>query len=183
MDDTRGVRNRLLFAKQRLDELNRLGGGNFGIVSEAERQQPLQEFFFHLVGAIDFLAQTINDARKLGLQEEDVTPGKICKKLPEGDRTRAMFGQLHPETRRTPLPADPYSEEGSLFRIILFRNRVCHHGRNPFHFRMGSEPPCSLFLDPRNRQEKEGSCKPAAEELTLFWQLVNAKCEQILAID
>ena len=181
MDDTRGVRNRLLFAKRRLDELSRMGRGDFGVVPEEERQQPLQEFFFHLVGAIEFLAQTINDARQLVKDEEAVTPSRVCQKLANGDPMRTILGHLHPQTRHKPLPEDPYSEEGSHFRIILLRNRVCHHGRNPFHFRRGSEPPCSLFLDPRDRQEKEGSYKPATEELTLFWQLVNDKCEQILS--
>lgn len=180
MGDTRGVRNRLEFAKRRLDELSRMKGGDFGIVPEEERQQPLQEFFFHLVGAIEFLAQTINDARKLGVHEEDVNPRTICEKLPKGDTLMTTLSHLHPQTRHKPLPKDPYSEEGSHFRIMLLRNRVCHHGRNPFHFRQGSEPPCSLFLDPRDRQEKEGSCKPATEELALFWQLVNDKCEHIL---
>jgi hypothetical protein len=181
MNDTRGVRNRLLFAKRRLDELTKMGGGDFGIVPEIERQQPLQEFFFHLVGAIEFLAQTINDARQLINDEEDVTPGGLCQKLSTGDPLGTILSLLHPQTRHKQLPTDPYSEEGSHFRIILLRNRVCHHNRNPFHFRRGSEPPCSLFLDPRDRQEKKGSYKPAIEELTLFWKLVNDKCEYILS--
>jgi len=85
MDDRRGVRNRLLFAEQRLDDLGKLGGGDFGIVPEIDRQQPMQEFFFHLVGAIEFLAQTINDTKKLINNEEDVTPHAICKRLQDGD--------------------------------------------------------------------------------------------------
>ena len=181
MNDKRGVRNCLKFSKRRLDDLSMLGGVDFGIVHEIERQQPLQEFFFHLVGAIEFLAQTINDARQLIRGEEDVTPGEVCRKLATNDPLRTIFGHLSTQTRHKPLPKDPYSEEGSHFRIILLRNRVCHHGRHPFHFRQGSEPPCSLFLDPRDRQEKEGSYKPAIEELTLFWQLVNDKCELILS--
>jgi len=181
MNDTRGVRNRLVFAKRRLDELTAMGGGDFGIVPETERQQPLQEFLFHLVGAVEFLAQAINDARKLINNEEDVTPRKLCQKLPAGDPLGPILGILHPQTRGKQLPTDPYSEEGSHFRVILLRNRVCHHGRNPFHFRPGSETPCSLFLDPRDRQEKAGSHKPAIAELTLFWELVADKCEHILS--
>jgi len=182
MDDRRGVRNRLLFARRRLDELSQLGGGNLGTVSEIERQQPIQEFFFHLVGAIEFLAQTITDVRALPINEEDVNPRKVYKHLKDNDLAKPILGQLYPQTRGKQLTQDPYSEEGSHFRIILFRNRVCHHGRNPFHFRVGSEPPCSLFLDPRDRQDK-GSYKPATEELTLLWELVNRKCEQVLLMD
>ena len=185
MEDERGVRNRLLFAKGRLDDLRRLGGeeGDFGPVSETERQQPMQEFFFHLVGAIEFLAQTVNDTRKLIDDEEAVDPRAICQKLPDGDPIKAMLSKLHPRTRGKRLLEDQYSEDASHFRIILLRNRVCHHGRNPFHFRRGSEPTCSLFLDPRDRQEKEGSYKPAIEELSHFWELVNDKCERILSIE
>lgn len=182
MEDKRGARNRILFAKRRLDELSQLGGGNFGTVSEIERQQPIQEFFFHLVGAIEFLAQTINDVRSLGIDEESVNPGKVCRYLKDGDPVKLILGKLYPQTRGKRLTQGPYSEEGTLFRIILFRNRVCHHGRNPFYFRVGSEPPCSLFLDPRDRQDK-GSHKSAIEELASFWELVNKKCEQILSMD
>ena len=185
MEDKRCVRNRLIFAKQRLADLKKLGGEeeDLGPVSETERQQPMQEFFFHLVGAIEFLAQTVNDTRKLIIDEEDVSPSTICRKLSDGDPIKEILSKLHPQTRGKRLPQDQYSDDASHFRIILLRNRVCHHGRNPFHFRRGSEPPCSLFLDPRDRQEKEGSCKPAIEELSHFWELVNYKCEQILSID
>lgn len=182
MNDKRGVRNRLIFAEKRLDDLGKLEGGDFSIVTEIQRQQPLQEFFFHLVGAVEFLAQTVNDVRNLINDEEDVTPGKVCRKLASGDPVKTILSQLCPPTRHKQLPPDPYSEEGSHFRIILLRNRVCHLARTPFHFRRGgSEPPCSLFLDPRDRNDK-GSYKPAIEELTLFWKLVKDKCEQILSI-
>jgi hypothetical protein len=179
MEDSRYVRNRLLFAKLRLDQLSQIAGGDFGAVSETERQQPLQEFFFHLVGAIEFLAQTVNDSRKLIAGEEDVTPQEVSRKLPNSDPIKGLLRQLYPPTRRRQLHQDPYSEDGSHFRIIAFRNRVCHHGRNPFYFRVGSNPPCSLFLDPRNRSM--GSDKPAMDELILFWTLVNDKCEKVLS--
>lgn len=178
MEDKRGVRNRLIFAKKRLDELSVLNGGNL-TVPEIQRQQPLQEFFFHLVGAIEFLAQTVNDARTLIDDEEDVSVVEVCQKLVPNDPVKPLLSQLHPKTRKQKLPPDPYSEEGSHFRILLLRNRVCHLARNPFVFRVGSEPPCSLRLDPRDKKDN-GSKKPAIEELTLFWKLVNDKCEQIL---
>jgi hypothetical protein len=180
MEDTRSVRNRLLFAKLRLGQLSLMAGGDFGVVSEIERQQPLQEFFFHLVGAIEFLAQTVNDARKLIASEEDVSPYEVCRRLPDEDPIKELLNQLYPRTRHRQLPQDPYSEDGMHFRIITFRNRVCHHGRNPFCFRVGSDPPCSLLLDPRNR--KICSEKPAMDELTLFWKLVSDKCEKVLAL-
>ena len=114
MEVKRHVRHRLLFAKRRLDELTRLGGpeGDLGTVSEVERQQPLQEFFFHLVGAIEFLSQNVNDTRgRLITDEEDVTPGAVCQRLPAGDTIRTTLSKLHPKTRSEPLPEDPYSED------------------------------------------------------------------------
>ena len=53
-------KGRLLFAARRLNDLRTLKGGDLARVQPAERQQPLQEFFFHLVGAINLLAQHIN---------------------------------------------------------------------------------------------------------------------------
>lgn len=181
MDDGRGVRNRLLFAKRRLNDLCELK--DIAGAQELEKQQPLQEFFFHLAGAVEFLAQTINDNRKLGIDQEDVTPIRVSVNLPKGDPVEPILAQLHPRTVKRPLPPDPYSPEGSHFRIILLRNRVCHHGRNAFHYRMGSssEPPCSLSLDPRDKGDK-GSSRPIIEELILFWNLVNDKCEEILSM-
>ncbi len=123
MDDTRGVRNRLLFAKRRLDELMKLEVDfvTLGASPEKDRQQAIQEFFFHLVGAIDFLAQAINDDRKLIVDEKgEVNEGKVkvatvCQKLKnlqDGDSIRTILNQLHPKTGGKPLPQDPYSEEG-----------------------------------------------------------------------
>lgn len=185
MDDKRGVRNRLQFAKVRLDDLLQLEAkyGDLGSTPEAERQQPLQEFLFHLVCAMDFLAQNVNDVRGLGLDPARVTLGRVAASLPAGDPAKAVLGTLHPKARA--LPKDPYSEEGSLLRIRLLRNRVCHHKRNPFVMYIGSEqgPDATrLFLDPRDRGEKEGSIKPATEELTHFWRLVSEKCEQVLSM-
>ena len=145
MDDTRGLRPRLLFAKRRLDDLSLLAGGDFGKVQEAERLQPLQEFFFHLVGAIEFIAQTINDIKKLGLNEEYLTPRRVSLKLPEDDRIRIILSQLCPTTRGYHLPNDPYSEDGSFFRIILLRFREKSEGRSESESRILPPP---LISDP-----------------------------------
>ena len=184
MEDKRGVRDRLYFAQKRLDDLKNLEGKYGGFLhsaQELERQQPVQEFFDHLVGAIEFLAQTINEHRGMGNHEEDVTARAICDQLPSGDPAKGIICQLHPKTKNMPLPSDPYSDEGSHFRIILFRNRVTHHGRNPFNFIIGGGASCNLDLDPREDQKKIGASKrPIVEELTIFWKLVSDKCEQVL---
>jgi hypothetical protein len=50
-----GVNDSLLFARKRLDELKKLNGGHLGGANHRDRQPLIQEFFFHLVGAIDKL--------------------------------------------------------------------------------------------------------------------------------
>lgn len=110
---------------------------------------------------------------------EDVDIGKVCNRLPNSDPLKTLLRQLHPITRRQSFPTDPYSDTGCHFRILLFRNRVCHHGNNPFHFRVGSSPRSSLFVDPRDPSLR-GSEKPALDELEKFWDLVNDKCQKVI---
>lgn len=176
------VDDRLFFAKRRLQDLNRLEqsyGGELGRAQPRNKQQLIQEFFFHLVGAIEFLAQVVNDSKTLGIPMECVTPREVCQKLGYNNPIRGHLDKLHPATRNKPLPGDPYSEEACHFRILVMRNRVCHHNHNPFYFRGGSMPPTSLFLDPRNTN-LGGSQEPALDELHHFWELVNDKCQRIL---
>ncbi len=115
------VEDRLLFAERRMNDLRSLNNGNLGGAVPRERQQLIQEFFFHLVGAIDFLAQEVNIARGLGLDAEDVSPSRVRQALTATDPVQELIAQLHPYTRQKPLPSNPYSEEGSHFRIMLFR--------------------------------------------------------------
>ena len=179
MSSPDAVNDRLFFARQRLTELERLNNGDLAGAQPRDRQQLIQEFFFHLVGAVEFLTQVVNTSKNLLINPEEVNVRDVCKKLPNGSRIRRLLEQLHPITRGKPLPLDPYSEEGCHFRILVFRNRVCHQGHNPFFFRVGSIPRSSLFIDPRNGN-LGGSQKPAIDELWHFWKLVNDKCQQVL---
>jgi len=176
------VDDRLFFAKRRLEDLNRLEqshGGELGTASPRDRQQLAQEFFFHLVGAVEFLAQVVNRSKDLKIPIECVAPREVCKKLGCNDPIGELLNKLHPATRNKPLPQDPYSEEGCHFRILVMRHRVCHHNHNPFHFRVGSMLLTSLSVDPRNRSLGT-SKKSALDELHHFWELVNGKCQYIL---
>ncbi len=178
------VNDRLFFAKRRLKDLNKLGrsyNGELGRAQPRDRQQLIQEFLFHLVGTIEFLAQAVNKSKNLGIDMEDVKVSAVCDELPNGDSMSEILKELHPATYRRPLPSDPYSEEGSHFRIMVMRNQVCHHGHNPFYFRSGSVPPTSLFLDPRD-PNLGASQKPALDELNYFFELVNGKCQQVLKL-
>jgi len=148
-----------------------------------DRQPLIQEFFFHLVGAIDRLMQAVNESRKLGILASQVTSRKVYNKLGQTDPIRPLVVSLHPETQHNgkwlPLPQNPYSDEGSHFRILVFRHWVNHCGANPFFLRLGSEPPISLFLDPRN-PSIGGSKLSAVAELEAFWKLVNDKCQLVI---
>ena len=178
-----GANDSLLFARKRLDELKKLNGGHLGGASNYERQPLIQEFFFHLVGAIDKLMQTINESKLLGITPCLVTANKVKNLLPRTDPLRALVEPLHPDTLRSgcwlPLPATPYTDEWNHFRIMVFRNWVNHYGENPFAMRIGAEPPISLFIDPRN-PELGGSKLHAFDELELFWKLVADKCKLAL---
>ena len=145
-----------------------------------ERQPLLQEFFFHLCGANDFLAQEVNDCRKLGLSDQNVNVSAVCSKLvainPK-DPIRAILRQLHPTTQNKPLPTDPYSEEGSHFRILVFRNFVSHIRHSPLNINVyvASPHPSSayFFLDPRlphmPKDQRTPSTREALKELELFF--------------
>jgi hypothetical protein len=172
------VEDRLFVAEKRLRELEALNGGSLAGASHRDRQALVQEFFFHLTGAIEFLAQEINLKKSLGLLEHQVTPKSVAELLDAADPIRKVLLELHPDTKGQ-LPADPYSEDGSHFRIIVFRNFVTHIRHNPFFFRLGSFPAASLRLDPRlpaDHPGGNGSIRPVFEDLELFHQLVLQKC-------
>jgi hypothetical protein len=174
-----------------LKDLEKLTRNNedLGGADPKERQQLIQEFFFHLLGAIEFLAQVVNTSKSLGIDMEYVKIKGVCDELNKNDPNdpiKTLLEKLHPPTLRQSPPSDPYSEDGCHYRIVVYRNRVCHHGNNPFCFRayIGSPdklPPTSLFLDPRDRN-LGASEKSAIRELNRFYELVNDKCKRVLAM-
>jgi len=187
MSSPDAVNDRLSFAWRRLKELEELtrDDEDLGGADPKERQQLIQEFFFHLLGAIEFLAQVVNTSKSLGIDMERVTINRVCNMLNAQDiPIKTTLEKLHPPTYNQQLPPDPYSDAGCHYRIVVYRNRVCHHGNNPFCFRayIGSPnelPPTSLFLDPRYRN-LGASKESAISELNRFYELVKAKCLQVL---
>lgn len=159
-----------------------LNGGDISGAQPRDRQQLIQEFFFHLSGAIDFLAQEVYLKRSLKIADQ-VNPRSVARALSSTDPIRQELLALHPDTRGL-LLLDPYSEPGSHFRIILFRNFVTHIRHSPFFFRMGSFPPASLRLDPRYPADNLGgnvSTRDVVEELELFHRLVLGKCRSVFS--
>lgn len=188
------VHDRLHFAERRLNDLCTLNGGDFGGACHRERQPLLQEFFFHLCGAIDFLAQEVNVVLNLGLSQENVTVSEVCKTLSKRNPSHPIITfltQLHPNTKR-PLLASPYSDEGSHYRIIVFRNFVSHIRHNPVSMNVSmnvvngtSDPPSTnLFIDPRlphtPQDQRTPSNRSVIDELALFLELVISKCNLVL---
>jgi len=190
MSSPDAVKDRLSFARRRLKDLEELtrDDGDLGGADPKERQQLIQEFFFHLLGATEFLAQVVNTSKSLRIDMKDVKIKRVCNTLNEqdiNDPIKTILEKPHPPTYKPPLPPDPYSDEGCHYRIVVYRNRVCHHGDNPFCFRryIGSPnklPPTSLFLDPRDTN-LGASQESAIRELNRFYDLVEAKCLQVLA--
>lgn len=182
MANAESTRNRLYFAEKRLNELKKLNNGKIEGASGKERQQLIQEFFFHLVGSIDFLFQVVNQSRKLCIPEEDVKEPIVCERLMPTDSIKPLLKQIHPRTKDRSIEGDPYSEDNSYFRILILRHKVCHQGDNPLHLRMGGSLPCaSLFIDPRDSSQG-GSDKHVFDELDNFLMLVRNKVEQVLKI-
>jgi hypothetical protein len=81
---TEEMRERLGFARRRKEELVALNGGDLAGADPHYRQQLVQEYFFHLVGAIEMLAQFVNEARNLGLDVEDASVSRVIQALRKG---------------------------------------------------------------------------------------------------
>lgn len=182
MANIESTKNRLYFADKRLNELKQLNNGDIAGANGREIQQLIQEFFFHLVGAIDFLLQVVNQSRNLSIPEEKVDIKTVCEKLSTTDPIKPLLSQIHPYTRGKKLHGALYSDDNSHFRIMILRHRVCHHGDNPFHFRLGGSLPCaSLFIDPRD-PSLGGSEKHVFDELDIFFSLISEKTEKVLQL-
>lgn len=76
-----------------------------------------------------------NDRRNLGFQPHEVRVDQVAKGLAKkGAELAVPFGQLFVRTKNEPLPADPYSGIGLMFRILNYRREVAYRNTNPFNF-------------------------------------------------
>lgn len=176
-----GVLERLAFAERRLQELLALNNGDLAGADSSFRQQLVQEFFFHLIGATELLAQLVNEFRGLGIDSEDVSIRKVSDSLPATDPVKVRLAALTVNTQRQPLPTDPYSDESYVYRIRNYRHQVTHRRRNPFLFRVGATTQASFLLDPRD-PTRIPSTQSAQDELQHMFNLVKDRCEEILAL-
>lgn len=169
------VAEKLDFARRRFSDLQALIRRNALGSEHHERQQLVQEFFFHLIGAIELVAQFVNERRALGLDSENVSVRAIVDRLPPTDQLKSALSSLYVQTRRRPVPNDPYGDDGLLFRAYNYRHQVTHRYRNPFNFRLGASPSASFSLDPRDSSNRS-SIRSVEDDLQDMLDLVETRC-------
>jgi hypothetical protein len=172
------IAERLDFARRRFGDIRALIAAKALGAEVHLRQQLAQEFFFHCVGAIDLLAQLINERRSLGLDSEKVSIAAVAKRLPDNDPLTPALKKLYVNPRGQSVPADPYSPDGYLFRLYNYRHQVTHRRRNPFHFRLSSPSP-SFALDPRVPRGAH-SKNTSADDMQQILDLVAKRCAEAL---
>lgn len=181
------VGERLGFARCRMKELLALNGGDLGGADQAQRQQLVQEFFFHLVGATEVLAQLVAEARHLDMDRRTFRCRRCrvyCQQRMQWDQpSHHSIAALEGSRCRL----NPYSDDGYIFRILNYRHQVTHRARNPFLFKVGGGSAAGLtrsahlFLDPRDPDRGE-SVQWAQRDMQHMLGLVERRCNEILAL-
>jgi hypothetical protein len=120
------VRLKIEFARRRASDITALIAAGTLSNEPAMRQQLAEEFFFHAAGALDLVAQFVNERRSLGMDSEDVSIKSVANKLDPADPMIPALRALYVNTRGASVPIDPYSDEGLLFRLYNYRHQVTH---------------------------------------------------------
>jgi hypothetical protein len=178
------VNDRLCFAERRLAELLALNGGQLASADPSRRQQLVQEFFFHLVGATEIVASLLDQERKLGFDPDRVSLANVRNKLSASDPVKQQLDSLYASVSGQPVPSNPYTDDAYIFRIRNYRHQVSHRGTNPFHFKaqLGGAPSQTtthLLLDPRDPNSRESN-RTARDELQYMLDLVKKRCNSTL---
>lgn len=177
------VIDKLTFARRRLADLSELVSGGTFASNDTLRQQLMQEFLWHAVGATEYAAQRVNAVRGLRESPVDVRVWKVARLATQRDATDPVVPHLQALAADVTkaFPTDPWSAAGLMYRLINYRNEVTHRNTNPFHFKMSSGPAtATLFLDPRD--PSLGTSKAAAlDELQQMFSHVEQHCRGILA--
>ncbi|PWB47314.1 MAG: hypothetical protein C3F12_04890 [Candidatus Methylomirabilota bacterium] len=119
------------------------------------------------------------------MRSDAVAVHKVARELEDRDPSDPLLVPLKglsADTRKTVLPADPYSEEGLIYRTINYRNEVVHRNTNPFHFVLNAGPKIAfLWLDPRDRSRGQ-STRPVDVDLSSMFAVIDQRCRIVLAI-
>lgn len=179
------VSQKLRFARVRLADLSVLIQNNRLAADRDARHQLTQEFFFHVVGATEYLAQPVNERRALSLRAENVAVYKVAREIEKrdpADPLLAPLSGLSADTRKTPLPPDPYSNEGLVYRTANYRNEVAHRNTNPFHFVLSAGPMVAfLWLDPRDHSLGR-SARSVDADLSSMVATIDRGCRTVLGL-
>jgi hypothetical protein len=177
------IDQKLAFARRRLDDIIALiEDRTFGMEVDL-RHQLVQEFFFHLIGAAELVAQFVNQERSLGVRRECVKVTEVAKKIVEkGDaQLSACLRALYRRTRESdPMPADEYNDDGALFRAYNYRNEATHRRRLGYFFSIGAAPQ-ALPRDPRDPNSK-ASKRPLREDLEHMLRVFEERCYAALRL-
>jgi len=146
----------------------------------------MQEFFFHLVGAIEIVAHLVNEQRAF-MDNSEVTVRSVCTRLEEkGDEILNALGGLCQQVKGKDVPADRYGESGLIFRAFVYRHLVSHSHMSRLVLRVGAGPPASLLIDPRDGRNpvpvENHSMRPVREELEAMLAAVTRRCGETLVV-
>lgn len=177
------VVTKLAYAESRLDGLRQLINQNTLAADALGRQQLLQEFCFHAVGATDYVAQLVNEDRALSILKSKASVETVASKLARLDYCDPAWKPLTSLVAKPssqPLPEDPYSSAGMVYRLINYRNEVVRRDTNPFHFALSAGPRVAfLYLDPRH--PNKGLSKDRVDvDLANIFDLISCTCTDIL---
>lgn len=175
------ILQKIRFAERRMKDLLSLNEGDLPGAPAFDKHLLAQEFFFHLIGTVELTAQFVNEVCALGLDPDDVSTAPVLRKLDQRHPVRARLVALHANPRTAPMPADPYSPKGLVYRAYNYRHQVTHRRANPFLYRVGSTPPASFILDPRSHPQVP-SDRSVQEEMTQMLQLMREGCRDVMAL-
>jgi hypothetical protein len=175
------VLQKLSFAERRLRDMRTLNSGRFSGAPAAEKHQLGEEFFFHLIGAVDLTAQFVNATCGLGLAADRVTMSAVLSRLTHPPELRATLSALHARPWRDPMPSDPYSPAGLVYRAHNYRHQVTHRQANPYVFRVGDLPEVSFELDPR-KSRVTPSALSLWDEMDAMLSIVSSGCSRAMSL-
>ena len=174
---------KLEYAKRRLNDLGCLIDQNLLGSKASERQQLIQEFFFHLIGAADFIAQLVNEHLELRIKPYKVNISRVVEKIHHGNSSDPLIPALkalYVNLGKDPFPDDLRSDDAYIHRAYIYRHYVTHNNREPFHFVSG-ERTAYLDVDPNN-PDKGQSEYGLKEDLNSMFKIMKQRCELVVSI-
>lgn len=176
------ILQKLEFARRRRSDMQALNSGNFPSAPALEKHQLAQEFFFHLLGAVELTAQFTNEVLRLGIDLDRVTANNVIKKLAGQSAVYSALSDLYANPRKSPMPADPYSPDGLVYRAYNYRHQVTHRGMNPFINRVGSSPEVSFVLDPRENPPRKPSRLSLWVDMDAMYNRLSRGCQEVMRL-